>query len=299
MQGRLTGAKPRFSEDQQALLGALILIALLPLLFGMVPVRGLLTLLPPAWWPSLGLTQAHAEALQTAITNWKPFLEFGTWRFLGLGLAMTVGVSLVSILLSLPLATLAALARLSTRAIVRWPTIAGVELIRAFPVLILIFYIFTQFSRAAETSGSTLLKSNNVTLSVIAALMLYTTVVNAETIRAGILSLDKGQTEAARSLGLTYAQALRLVILPQTFRRVLPPLIAQFITLVKDTSLGAIIGLLELYHRGQIFYQFYRNPLETFWVVSCIYFIINYALGQTAQAIERRMTGSRRVAMRR
>jgi His/Glu/Gln/Arg/opine family amino acid ABC transporter permease subunit len=286
------------SEDRQALLGALILIALLPFLFGMIPIKGLLTLLPVAWWPMLGLTAENAESLRIAIANWKPFLEWGTWRFLALGLAMTVAVSLISIVLSLPLATLAALARLSSRTYVRWPTIAGIEIIRAFPVLILIFYVFTQFSRVAEVTGSSLLKSNNVTLAVIIALTLYTTVVNAETIRAGILSLDKGQTEAARSLGLSYAQALRLVILPQTFRRILPPLIAQFVTLVKDTSLGAIIGLLELYHRGQILYQYYRNPLETLWVVAVIYFFVNYALGQSAQRIERRFSGSRRVATR-
>ena len=293
-------SRPRFqmSEDRQALLGALILIALLPFLFGMIPIKGLLTLLPVAWWPALGLTVENAESLQIAIANWKPFLEWGTWRFLALGLAMTVAVSLISIVLSLPLATLAALARLSSRTYVRWPTIAGIEIIRAFPVLILIFYVFTQFSRVAEVTGSSLLKSNNVTLAVIIALTLYTTVVNAETIRAGILSLEKGQTEAARSLGLSYAQALRLVILPQTFRRILPPLIAQFVTLVKDTSLGAIIGLLELYHRGQILYQYYRNPLETLWVVAVIYFLVNYALGQSAQRIERRFSGSRRVASR-
>jgi ABC-type amino acid transport system permease subunit len=181
---------------------------------------------------------------------------------------------------------------------VRWPTIAGIEAIRAFPVLILIFYVFTQFSRVAEASGSSLLKSSNVTLSVVIALTLYTTVVNAETIRAGILSLDRGQMEAARSVGLSYAQALRLVILPQTFRRVLPPLIAQFVTLVKDTSLGAIIGLLEIYRRGQILYQFYRNPLETLWVVAIVYFAVNYVLGQVAQRIERQFTGSRRVVVR-
>jgi His/Glu/Gln/Arg/opine family amino acid ABC transporter permease subunit len=295
MQREISRTRFRMSEDRQALVGALILIALLPFLFGMIPVKGLLTaVIPVAWWPMLGLTLEDVESLRIAVANWKPFLEFGTWRFLALGLAMTVAVSLISILLSLPLATLAALARLSSRSYVRWPTIAGIEMVRAFPVLILIFYVFTQFSRAAEASGSSLLKSNNVTISVIIALTLYTTVVNAETIRAGILSLDRGQTEAARSLGLSYAQALRLVILPQTFRRVLPPLIAQFVTLVKDTSLGAIIGLLELYRRGQILYQYHRNPLETLWVIAVIYFLVNYALGQVAQRVERRFTGSRR-----
>lgn len=283
----------RLSEETQALLGAVVVIALLPFIFGMIPISGLFAwLLPPQWWPTLGLNQTHAEAMQNALVNIRPFADSSTWGFLGLGLAMTVGVSLISILLSLPLATAAALGRLSTRAWLRWPTIAGIEGIRAFPVLILIFYVFTQFSRLAEASALPWLKSNNVTISVIMALTLYTTVVNAETIRAGILSLDKGQMEAARSLGLSYARAMQLVILPQTFRRVLPPLIAQFTTLVKDTSLGAIVGLLELYRRGQILYQFNRNPMETFFVIAVIYFVINYILGKVAQAIERRLTGS-------
>ncbi len=286
--------KFRLSEERQSLVGALIVIALLPFIFGMIPIRGLLTLLPGAWWPALGLNGDDVIALQTAVVNFRPFTEWPTWRFMGYGLAMTAGVSLVSIVLSLPLATFFALGRLSPRAWLRLPTVAGIESIRAFPVLILIFYVFTQFSRLAEGLNQPFLRSNNVTLSVIVALTLYTTVVNAETIRAGILSLDKGQTEAARSLGLTYAQSLWLVILPQTFRRVLPPLIAQFVTLVKDTSLGAIVGLLELYHRGQILYQFNRNPMETLFVIAVIYFGVNYALGQAAQGIERRVTGSRR-----
>jgi His/Glu/Gln/Arg/opine family amino acid ABC transporter permease subunit len=288
--------KARLSEERQSLLGALVVIALLPFIFGMIPLRGLATLLPGAWWPALGLNGDDVIALQTAVVNFRPFTEWPTWRFLWYGLAMTAGVSLISIVLSLPLATLCALGRLSPRAWLRLPTVAGIESIRAFPVLILIFYVFTQFSRLAEGLNQPFLRSNNITLSVIVALTLYTTVVNAETIRAGILSLDKGQTEAARSLGLTYAQALWLVILPQTFRRVLPPLIAQFVTLVKDTSLGAIVGLLELYHRGQILYQFNRNPMETLFVIAVIYFGVNYALGQAAQGIERRVTGSRRAS---
>lgn len=285
------------TENQQSLAGALVVIALLPLIFGMIPLRGLAAaLLPAGAAAGLGLGPDDLAAWQGALANFKPFADLSTWRFLGLGLAMTVAVSLVAIVVSLPLATVAALGRLSGRRWLRWPAIAGIEAVRAFPVLIMIFYIFTQFSRLSEAAGLPWLRSNSVPISVILALTLYTTVVNAETIRAGILSLDTGQTEAARSLGLSYGQAMWLVILPQTFRRALPPLIAQFVTLVKDTSLGAIVGLLELYHRGQILYQFNRNPMETFFVIAVIYFGINYLLGQTAQAIERRVTGSRRVA---
>ncbi len=82
---------------------------------------------------------------------------------------------------------------------------------------------------------------------------------------------------------------MRLVILPQAFRRALPPLVAQFATLVKDTSLGAIIGFIELYRRGVILFQGERNPMETLYVISVIYFLVNYTLGRLAGTLERRL----------
>jgi His/Glu/Gln/Arg/opine family amino acid ABC transporter permease subunit len=249
------------SENIQVLVGSAIVLLSIPFL---------LINLDPARW------------------NFAPFADGRVWYFLALGAATTVGVSLVSILLSLPLATIFALGRLSTRAWLRYPCIAVIEGIRAVPVLLLIFYVHLRLSSGQDPS-----------VAAIIALTLYTTVVNAETLRAGILSIDKGQMEAARSLGLSYAQAMWLVILPQTYRRVLPPLIAQFATLVKDTSLAAIVGLVELYKRGVIIFQGYRNPLETLFVIAVIYFILNYILGQAGQHVQDRMRQARPVAQAR
>jgi ABC-type amino acid transport system permease subunit len=129
-------------------------------------------------------------------------------------------------------------------------------------------------------------------LAVVIALTLYTAVVNAELIRAGMASLDRGQFEAARSLGMSYWQMMRLVILPQTFRRVLPPLIAQFTTLVKDTSLGSIIGFVELQRAAIIIYQRPGyNVMAVLYVTALIYFLLNYLLGKASIAIQQRRGG--------
>ncbi|MCS6963758.1 amino acid ABC transporter permease [Thermoflexus sp.] len=224
-------------------------------------------------------------------TRFEPFARLSTWRFLALGLLLTLEASAIAILASIPLAVFFALARHSGPLWLRYPVIAIVEGIRALPLLGLMFYLFLRLSALGRQMGIDALTQPDA--AVIAALWLYTGAVNGEALRAAILSLPRGQWEAARSLGLTYGQAMRLVILPQAFRRALPPLIAQFATLVKDTSLGAIIGFIELYRRGVILFQGERNPMETLYVVSIIYFLVNYALGRLAGMLEQRLGLSR------
>jgi His/Glu/Gln/Arg/opine family amino acid ABC transporter permease subunit len=225
--------------------------------------------------------------------NFAVYAQPYAWRFLGQGLLVTLQVAALSILLSLPLATAFALARLAHGRALRWGTIGAIEAIRALPILLVIYFI----GRGTVRSGVSL---DNYWPDVagfwpvVVALTLYTTAVNAETIRAGILSLERGQWEASHSLGLSYLQTLRLVVLPQAFRRVLPPLIAQFATLVKDTSLGYIVGLRELTRHGVILFQGQHNPLETFYIVAIIYFLVNYVLGRLAQWIEGRLQSDRR-----
>ncbi|HYF63155.1 MAG TPA: amino acid ABC transporter permease, partial [Herpetosiphonaceae bacterium] len=125
-------------------------------------------------------------------------------------------------------------------------------------------------------------------MAVVVALTLYTAAVNAELLRSGILSLDSGQTEAARSLGLDYWQTMRHIVLPQAYRRTLAPLIAQFTILVKDTSLGTIIGFIELLRRARIIFQQQGNPMEALYLAALIYFVINYALGLSAKLVRER-----------
>lgn len=230
--------------------------------------------------------------------NFAPVLQPASLRFLSIGVWATVLVALAAILLSLPLAVGLALARLEhRRRWLAWPAIALIELLRAVPLLLLIFYVNLRVpglglfeGRLGGSSYPGLVLAavfSRAGLAVMIALTIYTAAVNAELLRAGILSLDHAQTEAARSLGMTYWQAMRLVVLPQAFRRILAPLIAQFTILLKDTSLGAIIGFVELQRRAGILYNRDFNPMEVLYVVALIYFVLNYALGLSSRLVER------------
>jgi His/Glu/Gln/Arg/opine family amino acid ABC transporter permease subunit len=263
------------------------------------------------WWPVLRvLLQLVGAGLFLVLVpivfgmEWRNFERiFGkasSLRFLSQGLIATVAVSLIAILLSLPLATGLALGRLSRIKWIKWPSVAFIEVIRSLPLLLLIFYINLRFpglnffagvlgTPTTEYVGRVMqIVFGEKGITVIIGLTLYTAAVNAELLRSGILSLDRGQNEAARSLGLSYWQTMSKVILPQAYRRTLAPLIAQFTILVKDTSLGSIIGFIELQRSARILYEIDFNPLEALYVVAILYFIINYLLGLTSKFIERR-----------
>jgi His/Glu/Gln/Arg/opine family amino acid ABC transporter permease subunit len=251
-------------------LGVLVVVVLIPVVFGM---------------------------------EWDKFLPLFrplSLRFISVGVLATISVSVVAILVSLPLATALALGRLSGQPLVRWPCVAFVEVVRALPLLLLIFYINLRIpdlfaNLRPQGSGSydylqdvlaTVLSQNGLAVTV--ALIIYTSAVNAELLRSGILSLDRGQTDASRSLGLTYRQTMQRVILPQAFRRIVAPLIAQFTILLKDTSLGSIVGFIELQRRAQILFQRDFNPMEALYFVALIYFVLNYLLGLSSKFVERR-----------
>jgi His/Glu/Gln/Arg/opine family amino acid ABC transporter permease subunit len=241
----------RLSSRQQSLLGVAILLVLLPIAFRMDP------------------------------RNFAIFTEVAIWQFIGAGVLTVLVVSTVAIVASLPIAAVLALGRLSTQPWLRYPAIAVVEGIRAVPLLLLIFYVFLSMPRDVPFG------LGRETIALTLALMVYTSTINAETLRAGILALDRGQMEAARSLGLSHWQAMRYVIFPQTFRGTLPSLLAQFTTLVKDTSLGSQISMVELLQRGVIIYQGFHNPMETLYVIGLLYFALNFALEQASLATQR------------
>ena len=244
-------ARLRLTNRQQSLAGAALVLAALPVIFRMEP------------------------------RNFAPFTEPGIWRFIAEGVLTVLVVSTVAILLSLPAALLLALGRLSPRRWLRWPSVFFVEVVRALPLLLVIFYVFLAMPRDVPVFWS------RETIALTLALTVYTAAVNAETLRAGVLALDRGQLEAARSLGLNYVQALRWVVLPQVIRNTLPTLIAQFTTLVKDTSLGSIISMVDLLQRGVIIYQGFRNPMETLYVIALVYFVLNFLLEQVSLATQR------------
>ncbi|BBP91125.1 hypothetical protein BsIDN1_47430 [Bacillus safensis] len=129
----------------------------------------------------------------------------------------------------------------------------------------------------------------SITASAIAALTVFESAMLSEIIRSGLKSIDKGQIEAARSSGLTYIQTLKMIIMPQALRRMVPPIVSQFISLLKDTSLAVVIALPELLHHAQILNgqsQSYLLPI--FLLAAMMYFVVNFSLSILARRLEYR-----------
>jgi glutamate transport system permease protein len=117
-------------------------------------------------------------------------------------------------------------------------------------------------------------------------LIVYNGAVLGEIFRAGILSLDRGQSEAAFALGMGYWQAMLLVVIPQAARRMVPAIVSQLVTLLKDTSLGSVIAFEELLRRGRISGEFFQNTLQSYVVVALMYIAVNFTLSRIARRLE-------------
>ncbi|WP_152226885.1 amino acid ABC transporter permease [Pseudomonas sp. SCB32] len=196
------------------------------------------------------------------------------------GLWTTLWISFVSGAVGLLIGLFTGLCRLSNNPTLRDLSTVYVELVRGTPLLvqIFIFYFFigTVLNLSREFAG-------------VAALALFTGAYVGEIARAGVQSIARGQNEAARSLGLNAAQSMRHVILPQAFKRVLPPLAGQFISLVKDTSLVSVIAITELTKSGREAITTSFSTFEIWFCVAALYLLINLPLSQIANKLERRL----------
>nr|WP_251701927.1 amino acid ABC transporter permease [Pseudomonas boanensis] len=196
------------------------------------------------------------------------------------GLWTTLWISVVSGAFGLAIGLFTGLCRLSNNPTLRDLSTVYVELVRGTPLLvqIFIFYFFigTVLNLSREFAG-------------VAALALFTGAYVGEIVRAGVQSIARGQNEAARSLGLTAGQSMRHVILPQAFKRVLPPLAGQFISLVKDTSLVSVIAITELTKSGREAITTSFSTFEIWFCVAALYLVINLPLSQIASRLERRL----------
>ncbi|WP_312936630.1 amino acid ABC transporter permease [Pseudomonas sp.] len=199
------------------------------------------------------------------------------------GLWTTLWLSVVSGAFGLVIGLFAGLCRLSNNPTLRDLSTVYVELVRGTPLLvqIFIFYFFigTVLNLSREFAG-------------VAALALFTGAYVAEIVRAGVQSIARGQNEAARSLGLNASQSMRHVILPQAFKRVLPPLAGQFISLVKDTSLVSVIAITELTKSGREAITTSFSTFEIWFCVAGLYLLINLPLSHLASRLERRLAQS-------
>ncbi|MET4618837.1 glutamate transport system permease protein [Arthrobacter sp. 2762] len=211
--------------------------------------------------------------------KWAPFLDPAIWSYLLVGLLGTVQAAAVVAVLSGLLGVLLALARAGSNKPLRLAAAAYIEIARTLPVLLLIYLMLF---------GLPQLGLNFPTLwKLVIPLTVANSAVFAEIMRAGILSLPRGQAEAALSLGMKPRQVSRLVVLPQALRSVTPSLISQLVSLMKDTSLGYIVAFTELLYRAQVLSSYNHLLIQTFLVVTLIYLVFNGSLSAVAARFRR------------
>ena len=203
------------------------------------------------------------------------------------GVSATIWISVVSLVLSLTIGTVAAIMRMSANPIL-WRIAAGyVQAIRSTPLLIQIYLIYFTLPalpllgrRLDELEGG------------IIALGLNAGAYMSEIIRAGIESISRGQVEGAMSVGMTYVQRMRHVVLPQAIARVVPPLLGQTAVLIKDSSLVSFIGVFELFGAGLTVLSERLMPNEAFLTVAACYLAIYYAMLLISNYAQRRLAGA-------
>ncbi|GIJ11316.1 amino acid ABC transporter permease [Micromonospora andamanensis] len=231
------------------------------------------------------------EANQWESWLWEPFTRSTTWtQFILPGLWATLKAAGVGMVLSLAFGIIFAFGRLSDRLWISVPAGAVVEFFRAVPLLLMIFFIFY---------GVPFLIQGPVTAfwAVVIGLTLYNGSVLAEAFRAGIRAVPGGQSEAAYAVGMRKNQVMRLILLPQAARAMLPIIVSQLVVLLKDTALGYIVAYPELLQRGvNDLAANYGNIIPAAMVIAVIYIVINSLLTWFAGWLDRR-TGIRSFRM--
>lgn len=207
-------------------------------------------------------------------------LEQYAWLFVR-GLGFTLLFTVVTIVLGLAIGLAVGLARLSPNRLVNWPVVAYVELFRCTPLLVQLVWFYYAFPVIIGVQMPA-----NVAGGLVLAL--YTGAFYAEIFRGGIVSIEAGQWDAARSLGLRPWQTLRTVILPQAIRRMLPPFINQSVIQLKNTSLVSVIAVPDLLYQGELITAATYRPLEVYTIVAILYFVVLFPATLLAQAVERR-----------
>ena len=212
---------------------------------------------------------------------WTEFIDFEfEWpQYLLSGLGWTLWAALSATVLSVAVGFALALLRITRSRVISWAARIYIDLVRTVPLVLLIFLTYLGLPEFGfELSAY---------WALVLALLIYHSAVLAEVFRAGIASLDRGQGEAASAIGLTYWQSMRIVILPQAVRRMIPAIVAQVATIVKDTSLGFFIGYSELLRRAEELGRFNPdNILQAYLVASLLYFIVIYFITRLARRLE-------------
>ncbi|WP_129843673.1 amino acid ABC transporter permease [Streptomyces sp. RFCAC02] len=244
-------------------------------------------LLGAATWLLLAAAAAYAvhrcaDAGELSADAWRPFGDARLWRFIAEGLLNNLRAAAMGMLLSMIVGVLLGLALMARGRALRWPVRTVVELFRSVPLLLLLYFL------------SLVLPSWGLRLSdfwfLVVGLTLFNGVVIADIVRAGVLALPRGQSEAALALGFSRAATLVHVVLPQALRAMSPALVSQLVILLKGTALAFVLGgYIELLRSATIIGQYFgASVLQAYVVASLLFMAVNLGLTALAHALENR-----------
>jgi glutamate transport system permease protein len=230
------------------------------------------------------------DAGQFAYEKWEPFL---TPRYLEAilvdGLIVTLQMAVSAIIGAVVFGLVFGIGKLSDHGFVRWPCWAVVEFFRAVPVIMLIIFCFYGvFSGMDELSSRTY-------WAVVLALTLYNGAVLAEVFRAGINAVPRGQAEAAYAIGMRKSQVMRLILLPQAVKIMIPAIISQMVVALKDTALGYVVAGVGLTRVAKQIYPQFQNHVPTIIVIGAMYVVVNLLLTWLAMWVQRKFVGEKKV----
>jgi len=213
------------------------------------------------------------------------YMFFGEEGELG-GLALTFVIATIAIVFSFIFGSLLGVARYSDIKIIKIPAILYIELFRALPLIMVIFWIYF----AIPIVGGAIFEikmSVDALTSAIISFTLFESAYIAEIVRAGLKSIPKGQFEAAKTLGMNPWQTFTIIILPQAYRRMIPAIVSQFVSLFKDTSLVYVIGVVEFFRASTIINNRIYMDFEILSFVAFVYFVCAFTLSKIAGKLEK------------
>lgn len=212
--------------------------------------------------------------------SWDFGTILGNWEVLWVGLKGTVFIFVITVVLGLGGGLVVGILRYSQTRAIRWTASAFVEVFRNTPVLVQIIWFYYAFPILTGIEVDPF-------LAAVLGISLNTMAFSAEIYRAGIQSIDPGQWEAAKAIGMNYGQALRRVILPVAIKRVLPALTNRGIEVFKMSTLASVVGYVETLNQAKLIADLNFNPIEAYTAVALIFFVVLYPVVQATYVLER------------
>lgn len=226
-----------------------------------------------------GIVYQFHEAGQFERRLWEFFAWQTTWAFLGKGLLGTLKSAAAAAVIALTLGLVLMAGRMSHLRVLRWPAVAAIEFLRGVPTLLLIYVCFLVLPSVGIRMSAYWMLTLPVGLS--------TAAVVAEVYRAGVLAVPRGQTDAARALGLTGVRVFAHVVFPQALRFIVPALVAQLVIVVKDTTFGYVVTYGELMQNARVLIANYRSLVPVYLAVAALYCLVNYGISKASRRLAR------------